>query len=110
LQAGVLLAALLLGGSAALSFGGGGATLPTVGANLAAIALAAVAVWSGIADERRTAFWLGSLFLVLLVISRFLEYETSLLTKSAAFIACGLAVMLAGTAYEKFLRRKEAVQ
>jgi uncharacterized membrane protein len=110
LQAGVVLAALLLGASVALSFAGSGAALPTAGANLAALALAAVAVWSGVIDERRTAFWLGSLFAVLLVISRFLEYETSLLTKSAAFIACGLAVMLAGTSYERHLRRKEALQ
>jgi uncharacterized membrane protein len=110
LRIGVVAATLLLGASVALSFAGSGAALPTAGANLAALALAAVAVWSGVIDERRTAFWLGSLFAVLLVISRFLEYETSLLTKSAAFIACGLAVMLAGTSYERHLRRKEALQ
>jgi hypothetical protein len=60
-------------------------------------------------DERRLAFWIGTLFTVLLIISRFLEYETSLLTKSAAFTLCGVAMIAAGIAYENHLRRKEAL-
>lgn len=108
LQFGVLMAALLLAGCAGLSFIWSGATLPTVGTNVAALVLAAVAVWNGIVAERRIAFWLGSVFALLLIITRFLEYETSLLVKSAAFIACGVAVMLSGAAYERYLRRKEA--
>jgi len=46
------------------------------------------------------------LYLVLLILSRFLEYETSLLVKSAAFVACGVAVIVAGVSYEQYLRRK----
>jgi hypothetical protein len=59
-------------------------------------------------DERRLAFWLGSLYLVLLILSRFLEYETSLLVKSVAFLACGVTVIIAGIQYEIYLRHKAA--
>jgi hypothetical protein len=59
-------------------------------------------------EERRLAFWAGSLFVATLVVSRFFEYESSLLLKSAAFMVCGAVTMLAGVAYEKFLHRREA--
>ena len=78
----------------------------TVLANLAALTMAAVGVGLGIAEEWRSAFWLGCLLFVALIFSRFLEYETSLLLKSAAFIACGTAVILAGVWYEKYLRQR----
>ncbi|MFY9611182.1 MAG: DUF2157 domain-containing protein [Blastocatellia bacterium] len=78
----------------------------TIITNLAALTLAAVMIGMSLIDEQRVVFWLGSLYLVLLILSRFLEYETSLLVKSAAFLACGVAVILAGISYEKYLRRK----
>jgi uncharacterized membrane protein len=77
-------------------------------ANLAALMLAAIGIRKGILEERRSAFWLGTLFLALLVLSRFLEYETSLLLKSLAFIVCGAMTIAAGIAYERRLRQKEA--
>jgi urea transporter len=80
--------------------------LPVFG-NLAALMIAAIGIRKGILHERRSAFWLGTLFLALLVLSRFLEYETSPLLKSLAFIFCGTITFVAGVAYEKFLRRKE---
>jgi len=85
-----------------------GEFLFTVTTNLAALILAAIIIGVGLIDERRLAFWLGSLYLVLLVLSRFLEYETSLLVKSVAFLACGITVIIAGISYEKYLRRKAA--
>lgn len=85
-----------------------GEFLFTVTTNVAALILAAIIIGVGLIDERRLAFWLGSLYLVLLILSRFLEYETSLLIKSAAFLACGVAVIVAGISYEKYLRRKPA--
>ena len=72
--------------------------------NLAAVTLAVVGISSGVRLERRGAFWLGALFAVLLVLSRFFEYQTSLLQKSAAFFACGIAVIWAGVAFERRLR------
>lgn len=79
----------------------------TLGVNVAALLLATVAIAVGVLDERRMAFWVGTVFVVLLIISRFLEYETSLLVKSAAFMLCGLVMITAGVAYEKFVARKE---
>jgi uncharacterized membrane protein len=112
LTAGVLLvggilcaSALLSGPSANVS---SGEFLFTVTTNFAALILAAIIIAVGLIDERRLAFWLGSLYLVLLVLSRFLEYETSLLVKSAAFLACGVTVIIAGISYEKYLRRRAA--
>ena len=112
LTAGVLLAGGILCASSLVSaFSANisnGEFLFTVTANLAALLLAAVIIGVGLIEERRLAFWLGSLYLVLLVLSRFLEYETSLLVKSAAFLACGVTVIIAGISYEKYLRRKAA--
>ena len=108
LTAGVLLAGGILCASSLLS----GASVSneeflfTITTNLAALIVAAVIIGVGLIDERRLAFWLGSLYLVLLILSRFLEYETSLLLKSAAFVACGVTVIIAGISYEKYLRRK----
>ena len=110
LTAGVLLAGGILCASSLLSGStvniSDGEFLFTVTTNLAALILAAIIIGVGLIDERRLAFWLGSLYLVLLILSRFLEYETSLLVKSAAFLACGVTVIIAGISYEKYLRRK----
>jgi hypothetical protein len=112
LTAGVLLAGAILCASSLLSGStaniSDGEFLFTVATNLAALILAAIIIGIGLIDERRLAFWLGSLYLVLLILSRFLEYETSLLVKSAAFLACGVAVIVAGISYETYLRRKAA--
>ena len=112
LTAGVLLAGGILCASSLLS----GATanisdgefLFAFTTNLAALIVAAIVIAVGLIDERRLAFWLGSLYLVLLILSRFLEYETSLLVKSAAFLVCGVTVIIAGISYEKYLRRNAA--
>jgi hypothetical protein len=103
---GILCANSLLSGASANIRDG--EFLFTVTTNLAALILAAVIIGVGLIDERRLAFWLGSLYLVLIILSRFLEYDTSLLVKSAAFLACGVAVIVAGISYERFLRRNAA--
>lgn len=95
---------LLLGGSDRWG------ALGAAASNVACLALGAVALGSGLASERRSHFWLGTLFLVLLVLSRFLEYETDLLLKSVAFMACGVAVLVAGVQYERYLKRKVAAR
>ena len=112
LTAGVLLAGGILCANSLLSGASANTSneefLFTVTTNLAALILAAIIIAVGLIDERRLAFWLGSLYVVLLVLSRFLEYETSLLIKSVAFLACGVTVIIAGISYEKYLRRKAA--
>jgi uncharacterized membrane protein len=106
LVGGILCASSLLAGAGTNMIDG--EFLFTVTTNLAALILATVIIGVGLIDERRLAFWLGSLYLVLLILSRFLEYETSLLVKSAAFLACGVAVIVGGISYEKYLRRSAA--
>ena len=82
----VLVATLILVGATFMN----DMVATTIGINLAALGLAAAALWIGIVDERRSAFWAGALFAVLLVVSRFFEFNSSLLLKSLAFITCGL--------------------
>ena len=100
----ILCASSLLAGKVARD----GEVLFTMAANLAALILAAVVIGFSLIEERRAAFWLGTLYVVLLVLSRFLEYETSLLIKSLAFLACGVAVIFAGMGYETYLRGKDS--
>jgi uncharacterized membrane protein len=100
----ILIACALIGGAQR-----GDVAVLTISVNLAALMIAAVAIAIGVMDERRIAFWAGTLFTVLLILSRFLEYDTSLLTKSAAFTICGVAMIAAGISYENHLRRKEGL-
>ncbi|MBO0720631.1 MAG: DUF2157 domain-containing protein [Blastocatellia bacterium] len=86
-----------------------GEAWPTVAVNAAALIIAAVLIGKGFVEEWRSAFWAGTLFVATLIVSRFFEYESSLLLKSAAFIGCGAVTILAGVAYEKFMHRREAV-
>ena len=86
----------------------GNQILLTLAVNVAALIIAAVAIAIGILDERRAAFWTGTIFVVVLILSRFFEYETSLLLKSAAFMICGTIMIAAGIAFEKHLPQKEA--
>ncbi|MEP7272815.1 MAG: DUF2157 domain-containing protein [Acidobacteriota bacterium] len=76
--------------------------------NLAAFGLAAIVIGISLTGEQRALFWLGSLYVVLLILSRFLEYETSLLLKSVAFLTCGVAVIFAGIRYEQYLSRRDS--
>ena len=106
--AGVLAAgALLCGGAFAAIYTDAEQSILFVFANnLAAAVLGAVAIKISLADENRLLFWAGSLYLAILVFARFLEYETSLLFKSLAFITCGVVVILAGVRYEKYIKER----
>jgi uncharacterized membrane protein len=110
LMIGVWIVGAILCGSAFLAgvSRSEGEILFTITTNLAALILASVVIGISLIDEQRSVFWLGSLYLVLLILSRFLEYETSLLVKSAAFLVCGVAVILAGISYEQYIRRNRS--
>jgi uncharacterized membrane protein len=75
-------------------------------ANIGFLAMAIVLVWAGCELENRRLFWAGVLIVALMVVSRTIEYETGLLIKSAAFIACGIGLMVAGGMFEKYLKRR----
>ncbi|AGY58379.1 DUF2157 domain-containing protein [Gloeobacter kilaueensis] len=75
--------------------------------NLTLLAMGSYLLWAGLHAGDRRAFLLGTGFWGLLILSRFFEYETGLLIKSAAFVGIGLAVVAAAFWFEKFLQREE---
>jgi len=80
----------------------------TVAANVAAAILAGGLLWQGTHRAERTPYWSGLAFAGLLIASRFFEYDTGLLVKSAVFVGCGVAVVLGGIRFEQRLREQEA--
>jgi uncharacterized membrane protein len=77
--------------------------------NTALVGLAVGLVWSGLVSMRRRVFWCGVALMALLILSRFLEYETSLMLKSVVFLALGVGVLYGGIKFEAVLRRKGMV-
>jgi uncharacterized membrane protein len=76
--------------------------------NVAVLSLAAGLVASGMALLDRRLFWPGVLLLVLVVVSRFFEYESNLMWKAAAFLVCGLGIIGGGLKFESYLRARRA--
>ncbi|MEB3178434.1 MAG: DUF2157 domain-containing protein [Nostocaceae cyanobacterium] len=65
--------------------------------------LACGLIREGLELGERRAFWGGMVLLTLQIISRMLEYNTALLFKSFVFVLCGVAVILAGLWFERYL-------
>ncbi len=103
----MLLAAtvLAIGAGLALEAGRGA----TVVANLALAFLAIGRIVRGLSWLARGPFWEGMAVAGVLVASRFLEIETRLWLKGAAFIACGVLVIVAGVAFERRRAHREEV-
>ena len=76
-------------------------------ANVLFAALAANILWIAYCFEDRRLFWSSVLMIALLLLSRTLEYETGLLIKSAAFTASGIALIVAGVMFEKYLKKRK---
>jgi uncharacterized membrane protein len=55
--------------------------------------------------KRRSQFWYGLLVLVVLIASRFLEYDTELILKAAILTLCGFGIIAAGIWFEKYAGR-----
>lgn len=102
-SASVLLAALLL----ALGIALGQELVLQIVANLALLAMGGGLIWNAVALGRRREFWKGLLLLVLVVVVRFLEWDTHLMLKSAVFILCGVGVILGGVRFERYLKGRE---
>ncbi|MCZ6786955.1 MAG: DUF2157 domain-containing protein [Planctomycetota bacterium] len=81
-----------------------GAVAGSIAANLGLAALSIVSITSAARTLRRAPFWFGSLLGGTLILSRFLEFETDLWLKAIVFLACGVAVIAFGVAFER--RRK----
>ena len=78
-------------------------------ANLALVLLAVGLTWSAIVVEDRRLFWLGILLFAVGILSRFLEYDTGLTAKAAAFIICGAGLIYGGIKFENYLRKRKLV-
>lgn len=80
----------------------------TIGFNAVAAALALYGIVVGLRDYNRLPYWSGLGLLVILITSRFFEYESHLLVKSLGFLGAGVIMIVAGIRFENRLRRKEA--
>ena len=85
-----------------------GEVAATIFANIVALALGGMMIAGGLMEFKRTLFWLGLLLVILVITSRFFEYETGLLIKSLVFIVIGVAVLYSGVLFEKHLGRRES--
>ncbi len=68
------------------------------------LGFSAVLCWEGLQQGLRGRFWQGLLGLTLVVLTRFFEYDTGLLLKSVALVACGIGVILIGLQFERRLK------
>ena len=78
-------------------------------ANLALLVLAVGMIASGVTAIDRLDFWAGIVLIAVLIVSRFFEYETGLLGKGAAFLGCGVGLIVGGVAFENYVRRRRLV-
>ncbi|HSD19592.1 MAG TPA: DUF2157 domain-containing protein [Anaeromyxobacter sp.] len=103
----MLLGATVIAIGAGLSLEAGRGAV--VVANLALAFLAIGRIVRGLSWLARGPFWEGMAVAGVVVASRFLEIETRLWLKGAAFIACGVLVIAAGVAFERRRARREEV-
>jgi uncharacterized membrane protein len=73
--------------------------------NLMLFALGLILIRQALKSEKRLGYWSGILLLSLQVLSRMFEYNTGLLTKAIVLFLCGVAVIMAGIWFEKYLLR-----
>ncbi len=76
-----------------------------VAVNIIAVGLSAYGIWIGLKGYERLPYWSGLGLAVLLIMSRFFEYESHLLVKSAGFAGAGVALIVFGVLFENRLRR-----
>jgi uncharacterized membrane protein len=75
----------------------------TVIFNLLLLSLAIILISQSIREGQRFNFWLGILLLILQICSRMFEYNTDLILKAIALVVCGVAAILAGLWFERYL-------
>ncbi|MEL6929868.1 MAG: DUF2157 domain-containing protein, partial [Cyanobacteria bacterium J06600_6] len=75
----------------------------TVIFNLLLFALAIALIRQSVEEGQRFNFWLGILLIVLQIFSRMFEYNTDLIIKAIALFICGIAAIMAGLWFERYL-------
>ena len=78
--------------------------LPTLIYNVILFCLAIALIKQGLNTGIRLHFWAGLSSLSLQIFSRMLEYQTDLLLKSVILLLCGLAIVIAGFWFERYLQ------
>ncbi len=76
--------------------------------NVIAVVIAGYGIGVGAREYKRAPYWAGLGLIVLLIVSRFFEYETNLMVKSAGFIAAGAILIYAGIKFENRRRLRQA--
>ncbi len=71
--------------------------------NLLLFSLAIILISQSVKEGRRFNFWLGIILLILQIFSRMFEYNTDLILKAIALFICGIAAILAGLWFERYL-------
>ncbi|MBN8588818.1 MAG: DUF2157 domain-containing protein [Rhodothermia bacterium] len=75
--------------------------------NAASVVLGGVLLYIGYTGLRRGAFWIGLLYLFIIIGSRFFEYTEDLTTKALVFVILGVALIFATFRFEKYLKTKQ---
>jgi len=78
--------------------------------NVALAVPAIVGVAASVRELARGAYWVSTVTLGAIVVTRFFEFDTNLGVKAAAFVASGVAVIMVGVAFEKRLRAQGAAR
>ena len=71
--------------------------------NLLLFALATMLISQSVKEGQRFNFWLGILLVILQICSRMFEYNTGLILKAIALFICGIAAIIAGLWFERYL-------
>lgn len=83
------------------------AVFGTILFNLMLLLLTTGLIRDGLTWGVRRTFWGGTFLLSLGIVSRMLEYQTGLLSKSLVFVLCGVGVTVAGLAFEQNLKKSK---
>jgi len=62
-----------------------------------------ILISQSVKEGQRFNFWLGIILLVLQIFSRMFEYNTDLILKAIALFLCGIAAIVAGLWFERYL-------
>ncbi|MEM9486357.1 MAG: DUF2157 domain-containing protein, partial [Cyanobacteria bacterium P01_F01_bin.116] len=76
--------------------------------NIMLFLLALALLRDGLALGGRRTFWGGMGLLVLALLSRLFEYNTSLMLKALVLVLCGIGVIIAGLWFERRLKQLPA--
>ena len=76
--------------------------------NLLLFLLALILISQSVKEGQRFNFWLGIILLILQIFSRMFEYNTDLILKAIALFICGIAAIIAGLWFERYLSNQNS--